>query len=96
MGMMLSMDPISAFIAGMLVGGVIVWLFVDIRTTWQRGRGLLKAPVKARADSSKAYQKAREDVSKGWRDIGRAVIALLLLALMVAALLYGAVWFYSV
>ncbi len=90
------MDTGLVFIAGALVGGMIVWLFVEMRAAWQRGSGLLKAPDKARAESAKARQKARDDVSKGRRELGRALVTLLLLALTLAVVVYGVALLYSI
>lgn len=81
------------FIVGLITGAVLMSIWSQARANWQKGRGMVKAPDKARSEGKQKYEKARSDAATGRRQMLRAffyylvVAAILLVALGVVIML---------
>ena len=81
-----------AFILGAAIGGLLVWIWIQLRASYTSVRGSLAAREKAKQEKAKQAQKAREEITKGRRALLRtslfAITAILLLGIVVAAIFF--------
>ena len=60
-----------AFILGAAIGGLLVWIWIQVRASYTSVRGSLAAREKAKQEKAKQAQKAREEITKGRRALLR-------------------------
>ncbi len=81
-----------AFILGAAIGGLLVWIWIQVRASYTSVRGSLAAREKAKQEKAKQAQKAREEITKGRRALLRtsalAFTAILLMSIIAVAVFF--------
>ena len=80
------MGDIILFMSGIVLGGLVMWLWMKFRLAWKEARKLMQAPSQAKAERAKQSKKARDAASKGRRQMFWASLFFFLLLIVIGML----------
>ena len=81
------MRDIILFMSGIVLGGLVMWLWMKSRLAWKDARNLMQAPGKARAQRAEQAKKARASASKGRRQMFWSSIFFFMMLAVIVVLL---------